>query len=412
MDSKAIIGAVQGVTAKWSTQRKAEERHAAARARRWEVMTYRRSITIKDAAYDAIPEAYLKASAGGTLPAKARQVMYAARGRIQELTGKALDDRYFTQTLLPDYIAEHPELTARWKVVFDARGHLVEPHTRRSIPLGTLEVETYLQRVGDPDWLEPSASVPDIETIGPSGRYGAVLFCEKEGFNELFSAVHLGERYDTAIMSTKGVSVTAARRLVDQLCACYQLSLFVLHDFDVSGFTVLKTLRSDTRRYAFENEIEVIDVGLRLEDAETWGLESESVTHRESMESIRHRLRLAGASPEEMEFLLTRRVELNAFSSDKLVAWIEGKLKEHGVVKVIPDEATLAEAYRRELQSAWLRDRFDALLKASNKAVEDLDIPSDLRKRVSAVLKKDPELAWNQAVRSIAVAGGSGEQAE
>jgi Topoisomerase 6 subunit A/Spo11, Toprim domain len=412
MDSKAIIGAVQGVTAKWSTQRKAEERHAAARARRWEVMTYRRSITIKDAAYDAIPEAYLKASAGGTLPAKARQVMYAARGRIQELTGKALDDRYFTQTLLPDYIAEHPELTARWKVVFDARGHLVEPHTRRSIPLGTLEVETYLQRVGDPDWLEPSASVPDIETIGPSGRYGAVLFCEKEGFNELFSAVHLGERYDTAIMSTKGVSVTAARRLVDQLCACYQLSLFVLHDFDVSGFTILKTLQSDTRRYAFENEIHVIDVGLRLEDAETWGLESESVTHRESMESIRHRLRLAGASPEEMEFLLTRRVELNAFSSDKLVAWIEGKLKEHGVVKVIPDEATLAEAYRRELQSAWLRDRFDALLKASNKAVEDLDIPSDLRKRVSAVLKKDPELAWNQAVRSIAVAGGSGEQAE
>ena len=39
MDSKAIIGAVQGVTAKWSKQRKAEERHAAARSRRWDVMT-------------------------------------------------------------------------------------------------------------------------------------------------------------------------------------------------------------------------------------------------------------------------------------------------------------------------------------------------------------------------------------
>ena len=125
MDSKAIIGAVQGVTAKWTKQRKAEERHAAVHARRWEVMTYRRSITIKEAAYDVIPEAYLKASANNTLPAKARQVMYAARGKIQDRTGKQLDDRYFTQTLLPDFMAENPEDTAGWKVVFDARGHLV-----------------------------------------------------------------------------------------------------------------------------------------------------------------------------------------------------------------------------------------------------------------------------------------------
>ena len=314
--------------------------------------------------------------------------------------------------MLPDFIAENPELTAGWKVVFDARGHLVEPHTRLSIPLGTLEVESYLRSLGDPRWLEPAASMPDIETSGPSGRYGALLFCEKEGFNELFSAVQLDERYDLAIMSTKGVSVTAARRLVDQLCARYQLSLFVLHDFDVSGFTILKTLQSDTRRYSFENEIDVIDLGLRLEDAETWGLESESATHRESIESIRHRLRLAGATPEEINFLLTKRVELNAFTSDTLVEWIEGKLEEHGVTKVIPDEATLIEAYRRELQSAWLRDRFDELLEASYEAVEGLDIPTDLRKRVSAALDEDPELAWNQAVRSIAAGGGSGEQAE
>jgi hypothetical protein len=79
---------------------------------------------------------------------------------------------------------------------------------------------------------------------------------------------------------------------------------------------------------------------------------------------------------------------------------------------VIPDDETLTEAYRRELQSAWLRDRFDQLLEASDKAVEGLDIPTDLRKRVSAALDEDPELAWNQAIRSIAAGGGSGEQAE
>src|SRR5512132_3843687 len=157
--------------------------------------------------------------------------MYAARGKIQDRTGKSLDGRYFTQTLLPDFIAEKPDLTAGWKVVFDARGHLVEPHTNRPVPLGTLEVESYLRSLGDPYLLEPTASMPGIETSGPSGRYGALLFCEKEGFNELFREVQLGERYDLAIMSTKGVSVTAARRLVDRAalatgsrCSCFTTS--------------------------------------------------------------------------------------------------------------------------------------------------------------------------------------------
>ena len=186
-------------------------------------MTYRRSITIKDAAYDVIPEAYLKANANNTLPAKARQVMYAARGQNSGSNRQVARRSILSQTLLPDFIAENPELTAGWKVVFDARGHLVEPHTERSVPLGTLEVESYLRSLRAPCWREPAASMPDIETSGPSGRYGAPLFCEKEGFNELFREVQLGERYDLAIMSTKGVSVTAARRLVDHICARYRI---------------------------------------------------------------------------------------------------------------------------------------------------------------------------------------------
>ena len=407
-----IIEAVQDVTKAWRKQRLAEIKDHNAALRRRDAMTRTRRVTQKDAAYQVMEEAYLKASAGGTLPAKARQIMYAARPHILAATGiEKLDSAYFTQTLLPNFMTENPDLTADWKVVFDARGHFIEPHTERSVPLGTAEVASYLNRVGTPVWDEPSASMPDIETCGPSGCYGAVLFCEKEGFNELFSAVQLGERYDLAIMSTKGVSVTAARRLVDRLCHSYGIPLFVLHDFDVSGLTILRTLRADTRRYTFENAIEVIDLGLRLEDVRACALEDEAVTH-DNPDALGARLVRDGASPEEIEFLKTRRVELNAFTSDALVEWIEGKLEEHGVAKVIPDDETLTEAYRRERQSAWLRDRFDELLEASYKAVEGLDIPTDLRKRVSAALDEDPELAWNQAVRSIAAGGGSGEQAE
>ncbi len=86
MKSDAIIGAVQGVTKKWSKQRKAEERKASREAYRYERMTCRR-ITIKDVAWDVMEEAYMKASADGRLPAHARQVMYQARPAIQERTG-------------------------------------------------------------------------------------------------------------------------------------------------------------------------------------------------------------------------------------------------------------------------------------------------------------------------------------
>jgi DNA topoisomerase VI subunit A len=116
--------------------------------------------------------------------------------------------------------------------------------------------------------LVPSGKVASTCTSriisGTSGCYSAILFVEKEGFNEIFEAVQLAERYDIAIMSTKGTSVTAARHLADELCGDYDIPLLVLHDFDKSGLTILKTLREDTDRYTFCNDIEVIDLGLRL----------------------------------------------------------------------------------------------------------------------------------------------------
>ena len=85
--------------------------------------------------------------------------------------------------------------------------------------------------------------------------------------------MNLANRYDLMIVSTKGVSVTAARRLIDEICGDNNLPLFVLHDFDVAGFLILATLQRDTRRYQFSNAIEVIDLGLRLDDIA--GLERE-----------------------------------------------------------------------------------------------------------------------------------------
>jgi DNA topoisomerase VI subunit A len=88
-----------------------------------------------------------------------------------------------------------------------------------------------------------------------------VLYVEKEGFMPLFERVKLAERYDIAIMSSKGMSVTAARDLVNHL----NVPVVVLHDFDASGIIIVDTLANSTRRYAYGCH-NVIDIGLQYGD--------------------------------------------------------------------------------------------------------------------------------------------------
>ncbi len=111
--SEALIGAVSTVTKKWAKVRKAEERQQERAFRRRTALIHTSRVTAKEVAWEVMEDAYLKASAQGTLPAHARQVMYAARGTIQDETGQPLNDQYFCQTLLPDYLRENPETTAR-----------------------------------------------------------------------------------------------------------------------------------------------------------------------------------------------------------------------------------------------------------------------------------------------------------
>ena len=80
----------------------------------------------------------------------------------------------------------------------------------------------------------------------------------------LLERARLAEKFDIGIYEPlfRGMSVTAARQLVDQTCAQYGIPLLILHDFDISGFSIAKTLCSDTRRYSFRNEFQTFDLGL------------------------------------------------------------------------------------------------------------------------------------------------------
>jgi hypothetical protein len=260
-----IVDAVETATRKWTRQKKSEERHPGMIRYRSSRMTKEPRTTQKEAAWQIMKDAYLAASGNGRLPAKARQIYYQARPKIMAMTDdKELRYDYFSQTLLPDYIEEHG---VDWNVVYDARGHFEEPHTNRRIGCGTIEVGNYLRAMrDDPKVIAAGFEDASVSIIGPSGGFGAVLFCEKEGFDPLFKVVNLANRYDLMIISSKGVSVTAARRLIDDVCGDNNLPLFVLHDFEA-------TLERDTRRYHFVNTFEVVDLGLRLDDIA--GLERE-----------------------------------------------------------------------------------------------------------------------------------------
>jgi DNA topoisomerase VI subunit B len=409
---EALARCITAVTKHWKVMKKGSDREERVRARDREhylKQQQRQYLHVKQAAYQVMVEAYLKASDQGWLPANARQIMYAARPRVLELTGGKSwkKSSYFTQKLLPDFLEAHLELTASWDVVFDDRGHLVEPHTEHRIGLGTLAVRGYIQgwQAEVPSEIDATELDHDYPTMGPANRYRYALFVEKEGFNPVLEAVQIAERYDLAIMSTKGMSVTAARQLVEQLSA-HGVTILVCHDFDKSGFSILHTLQSDTRRYKFKTRPKVIDLGLRLADVRAMHLESEPVDY-DSQVDPRINLRECGATEEECHFLVRRspsggwtgdRVELNAMTSDQFVAWLEGKLEEVGVAKVIPDQDTLEHAYRRAVRRQHVQEAIDEAV-ARVEAMDDAEItvPDDLEDQIREKLDGSAQ-SWDQVL--------------
>jgi DNA topoisomerase VI subunit B len=402
--------AVIDTTKEWAAIKKSEERDWRQAERRREELSCGRTrrITVKEAAEIAIPKGYAKAR--GSFPsARARQVMYACRPEIEEMTGKPLNDVYFTQTLLPDYLKAHPEETADWDIVYDARGHLLEPHTEYEFGIGTLGVREYMASLNDrpaDQRLEAPELSRSFPTMGPSARFGAILYIEKEGFLELLRQARFGERYDMAICSSKGMGSTSLRTLLENLSQ--KVMVGCLHDFDKSGFSIVGTLTQDTRRYTYTTVPQIIDLGLRLTDVQRYKLQSESVEHKSDPTE---NLRRNGAMQEEIEFLRGehlgggkykgKRVELNAFTNDQFVEWLNEKLIDHNVQKVIPNDATLKQAFRR----AIARDQYETVVSEALGDVEayaeEFEIPTDLKERVAAKLKRDPATPWDDAIDAI-----------
>jgi len=276
--------------------------------------------SLREAVFTVMAEAANKASGGGTLPYSVRQLYYQVRPLIQQYTDKELEYAYFTPPLVTEYEEEYGPLQG---LIYDARGHLYEPHNGTEVALGTIDVANY--------------QIPEWE-------YDKILYIEKEGFRAIFEAADLGRRYDMAIMTAKGFATRAAKQLLARATG-REITILAAHDADVSGYEIARTLAEETRT-SRGLDINVIDIGLKVEEALALGLEKERVrVKRQLPKALCQHL-----TDSEYDFLRQYRIELNTMTTDQLISWIESKLAENDLkTKVIPPDGILSANIREQL---------------------------------------------------------------
>lgn len=411
IDASNILAVTKKVTQKWTNARKAEDHGRRSRNSRQYIYSGRVDFT--DVAAEIIPAGYDHASGGGQFTVSMRQMYYACREAFRERTDREIKAQYFSQMVLRQYLIRNPTRTATWKITADPRGNLTLPNTAHElrVPCGTLAIEQHLRDANRPidPWGDAGTTLPiEWPSLAEGTRYQAVLYIEKEGFEPLLDEAKISERFDLAILSCKGQSVVAARRFVDHVCRVDGgVPLFVVHDFDKSGFEIRERLTSisdwaeerDLVAYRFENEINVTDLGLRLADIEEYDLASE----RCKFEFGRDWNADNSCTAEEEAFLRSgRRSELNAFTSPQFIEWLEGNLTEHLPARLIPDDETLEAAYRRAIMVAKINAAIGAATDDAIEHATNATVPKTLRSTLEAAMNKSGG-PWDTALHTLAI---------
>ena len=343
--------------------------------------------SVKAAVFAVLPAA--KAAAGAVCAA--RTLYYKVRPLIQKYTSKELKYDYFSQTLLPEYERTEGPLPGLY---YEARGHLVHPHDGKVIRLGTREVEAY--------------------TL-PSWQFSKILVIEKTGLEAQLAPYQLPQRFDMAIIYSQGYAVTACRTLL-AMCAGRDMQIFVLHDADINGYDIARTLREVTKRMP-EHRIEVIDLGLTVPQAIAAGLERERFTRRKALPADLEldddaRVWFTGTpirTADGKTHYDCTRCELNAFSADELNDFIEDGLARHGATeKLVPPDDVLDEQVTdqqdvklRELVADEIRRMFDIPALIGDVLDNHPDLVDIDAARVRGDFEQDDTQSWRAVVRKF-----------
>jgi hypothetical protein len=289
-----------------------------------------KGISQKSIILENLDDAVAKASGDGKYRFGQRQVFYVVRPKLIE-AGFTNPQQDTFNAVITEYEAENGEIAG---ICRDPRGTFYHPHIGESIPLGTLAVEAYKR----PKWL-----------------FNKVAYIEKEGGFESLKEAKWPERHDCGLLSSKGFTTRAAKDLLDIIGDGGEpVKIFAVHDADASGPMIFQTLQEATAARPWRRKVEIINLGLEPWEAVAMGLPIEAVHYKQ-------RPPIADYIKEEewREWLLTKRIELNAMTTPEFIAWLDRKMAEHDEGKVLPPDEIIKARIRERLQKT-VRDRIVA----------------------------------------------------
>lgn len=324
--------------------------------------------TIKKIVFAVLPEAIRRASGDGKYPFSARGLYYQVRPLIQAYTKKELSYDYFTPPLLTEYQQIHGTIP---ELYYEARGVLIEPHTGKEVPLGTREVAAYR---------------PEPWT------FNKILYVEKTGLLPILRAGRLAEKYDMALMSGQGFASRSAKELLADFEREFQdVTILCLHDCDISGHEIVRTLAEGTR--TSKHKIKVHNLGLNAADVKEYDLETEVVYIKQTppeeflnrLSRVERRFFLGRMSAMKNGIIKGNRCELNAFRPDELLDYVEKKLSALGLAsKILPPEEVLIKE-RRKSYKEQLRENI------RQEVYRRLDTEGIIKKITDQLLEREEE---------------------
>jgi hypothetical protein len=261
---------------------------------------------------------------------------YAARRERVRQSREPIDYKYFTTKILRHYEQERGKIDG---MIREPHGTFVEPHTGESVELGTREVAGY---------------------TFPDHRFDKILYVEKGTEKPKFEHEQIAEKYDMALIYGSGYATEAIHDLLD-VAVEGKYQLFIWHDADVDGYNIVRNLREETENMPLE--IEIVDIGLTVEEALRIGCASEPFSDDDALPKKLGPL----LNDTELEYFEQRktRFEINGINpATQRMAYVEEQLQKHGIrPKYVPPEDELERLVEDDLV-ATVRSRVGTLIDA------------------------------------------------
>jgi hypothetical protein len=351
-----------------------------------------RGVSIKDVVLDNLDAVIAEVSGDGEYPSfNPRQLLYVLRPIVRSKLGVELKLGNFTG-IIDDYEAEFGEIPGMYR---EPRGSIYHPHRNQTITLGTLMVEDYER----PEWT-----------------FNKVIYIEKEGFGEALKDSGWPERHDCMLMSSKGFTTRAAKDLVDKIAAHDEpVTVFCVHDADAAGTLIFQTFQEETRARG-ARKIQIVDLGLQPWEAIEMGLEVEEVKAKEGegkkrkpvANYVSERDDVAPNGDSWEDWLQDHRIELNAMTTPRFIAWLDSKMADHG--KLVPPADVLTSELTERVTEKLQDDIREQILREAGfeervaEAVAAIEMPTAaaLAEGIRELFAREPDREWRAHIEVVA----------